>query len=203
MPALVAPLVQRLFLSAGAEAEGVAFHRHEATWAALLAGEKTWFVTRSLPDRMQHRHQPRERLERRKGLARCTQRPSELVFLPAQTWHATYHRGPWSLALGGQGVAAPGVHDAMTGPAVPAGLRDLAEPLRAAAQAGRVDVVEELLDRGAAAHGALAAAAGAGHEGTLRLLARRGADLEATTGGAQFRALHEAAHHGHAAVRAG
>jgi hypothetical protein len=44
IPSVMQRLVRKLFLSAGSEARGISFHNHGATWAALLAGSKTWVV---------------------------------------------------------------------------------------------------------------------------------------------------------------
>ena len=44
IPAELRSLTERFFISAGSEARGIAFHQHERTWAALLAGSKTWVV---------------------------------------------------------------------------------------------------------------------------------------------------------------
>merc|ERR1719426_584040 len=98
----------------------------------------------------------------------------------------------------------------MTGSQVPAGLPNLAEPLRAAAEAGREDMVAELLDRGAdpaprRSESALHAAAVGGHEAALRLLLQRGASLEALSvweDGLPVSPLHVTAYHGHAALAA-
>ena len=95
------------------ESLGIALHSHDATWAALHAGEKTWFVAPpGQPPVEPYKHHAAADLA---GLWRCTQRPSELVYLPDGHWHATANNGAWSLAVGGQGSAAPGVYEALLG----------------------------------------------------------------------------------------
>ena len=79
-----------------------------------------------------HRHYDEENLLRLRGLQYCTQQPGTAVILPDGYWHATYHKGPWSLAIGGQGLVSDAIYDVkienFSSPAL-LGLADAAVPI--------------------------------------------------------------------------
>lgn len=104
--------------SAPAGRSGLAFHHHDESWLALLTGLKTWFVPvasggRGAPVSAYHRRPlaELEALRRRPGqhstadqaLLRCEQRPGDVVYLPAGTYHATYSSSSGSSTAAGPG----------------------------------------------------------------------------------------------------
>ena len=58
-----------------------------------------------------HRYHDEQTLLRLRGLQYCTQQPGTAVILPDGYWHATYQKGPWSLAIGGQGLVSDVLYD--------------------------------------------------------------------------------------------
>jgi len=89
---------------------GFPLHAHTATWAAQLAGTKSWVVAPPGPEEQLplRSFQQFEVYSRSDGFQRCTQHEGEIVFLPSGWWHATENRGR-SLAFGFQD--SPTIHN--------------------------------------------------------------------------------------------
>jgi len=89
-------------LSLGPPKSGLAFHRHGASLAALVAGRKAWwlFSSKGLPSAIREKTQgllsawetlvddPEKRLPGH-GAARCIQQPGEVLYVPPGWYHAT------------------------------------------------------------------------------------------------------------------
>ena len=122
--ALAAVLQTPLFsLADGTAAEdsktGLAFHHHDESWLALLSGVKIWFVPSGTaePESAYDRRPLAQLLQAREAgaLRRCEQRPGDVVYLPAHTWHATYSSGGAVLGVGGMGDSTEAIGLAVTG----------------------------------------------------------------------------------------
>ncbi len=81
--------------SVGAPFGGLAFHRHDAAWLALLSGRKLWcFCSPSTPPASAHRRQNVGLTVLEPHVKVAVQRPGEIMVVPRGWWHATYNLGP-------------------------------------------------------------------------------------------------------------
>ena len=137
---------------------GLGYHRHGAAWLALLGGEKRW---RLRPPSARGARAPRED-DDDQGALEAVQRAGDVLWVPAGWWHRTLAGGgDLALAVGGLG-ASPGLmwacSEGLLGPLERAPREDLdarhgrarSTLLHTAAYHGHRDVVEFLLDAGAA-----------------------------------------------------
>jgi len=83
---------------ATSEKRGLSFHQHAESWLALITGEKEWFIREpgGKPPKAGRVHGSTgqfgvEALSKEPGAMRCTQRPGDIIYLPTNTWHATYN----------------------------------------------------------------------------------------------------------------
>ena len=145
-----------------------------------------------------HRHYDEENLLRLRGLQYCTQQPGTAVILPDGYWHATYQKGPWSLAIGGQGLVSDVLYDVkienFSSPAL-LGLADAVVPIglpgnRYIVPIGGLSPIEEAVE----------AAAASGHERMLNFLFERGAHGQNGWDGMEEQPIHLAAEEGHVAL---
>lgn len=196
--------------SAGRVNTGIGFHRHNEAWLAQLRGRKAWFL---LPP-----SSPRPAVlppwwyldARPHGLRFCVLEPGEVLFLPANWWHATWNLEEFTVAVGWEGGASkswgPDMRAVANGDVsrLDAANVPSAQMVNLAARAGHIEVMRWLIEEDAdltlranAAPAAMAAVRG-GHTAVLELLAGYRTALAGDSGGRT--ALHAAAQCGQAAA---
>mmetsp|Transcript_43008 Transcript_43008/g.113330 ORF Transcript_43008/g.113330 Transcript_43008/m.113330 type:complete len:660 (-) Transcript_43008:169-2148(-) len=84
---------------------GVAFHRHEEAWQALVTGKKEWFLMAPTVDAVHQASPCGFSGEPRPLVERCVVKAGDVLYVPAQWWHATCSLD-FSVAVGAVGSVA-------------------------------------------------------------------------------------------------
>ena len=110
-PPLLAGVEASPIVSIGGPGGGLAFHQHDESWLALVTGSKEWrlFPPGGPPPPHAHERVAAGDIDAQAdGMLAVTQHASEVLYLPAGWWHATWNTEGLTVGVGGMGFIGGG-----------------------------------------------------------------------------------------------